>query len=67
MTYGEEHNRAKAAVRRFVTALTDDEKTDLDEEEEEILAGVVAAAGAAVLGIWGELHRIADQLEQSNG
>ncbi len=51
---------ARGRLDDFVQALLLD---DPPENEDEITAGLVDASGNVLLGVWLELHRIADALE----
>lgn len=61
--FAEAHQQAEAAVKNFVTALRSDERP---EDEDDMIADLVDAGGKAVLGIWRELHRIAQKLDPLN-
>jgi hypothetical protein len=61
-TFQTSHAASRAALDQFVITTFDAE--DVTEQEElDAVENIVTAAGCAVLGIWEELHRIANSLE----
>jgi hypothetical protein len=60
-TFQQQHKKAARALTQFNKAIAEEDLTDAAETE--AVVGLFGAAGDVALGIWQELHRIADAME----